>query len=73
MRLEAKILRKLAWIVMVLCTGLTRTFALEVIVDNAGLGVQNPAGGRTFTGTWCVSAAANGCGGKTTPTIPRWI
>jgi hyaluronate lyase len=27
-----------------------------VIVDNAGLGVQDIAGGRTFTGTWCGSS-----------------
>lgn len=27
-----------------------------MIVDNAGVAVQDVAGGRTFTGTWCVSS-----------------
>jgi Putative Ig domain len=35
----------------------------EIIIDNAALGVQDPSGGRTFTGTWCNSIAANVYGG----------
>jgi Carbohydrate binding domain/Cellulase (glycosyl hydrolase family 5) len=31
----------------------------EIILDNANAGVQDSAGGRTFTGTWCVSSATN--------------
>ncbi len=31
----------------------------EIVLDNASLGVQDIAGGRTFTGTWCTSVAAN--------------
>ena len=30
----------------------------ETIVDNAGQGVQDAAGGRSFTGNWCTSAGA---------------
>ncbi len=30
----------------------------EVLIDNAAPGVQDPAGGRTFTGTWCLSNAS---------------
>ena len=30
----------------------------EIILDNAALGINDTAGGRTFTGTWCVSGAA---------------
>lgn len=30
--------------------------AKTVVVDNASQGVQDSAGGRTFTGTWCTSA-----------------
>ncbi|MBI2524427.1 MAG: hypothetical protein HYV93_00430, partial [Candidatus Rokubacteria bacterium] len=57
--------------------------AAEIIVDNAGAGVQDPAGGRTFTGAWCVSGVMGfygtdslySCGGgvdtyRWTPTIP---
>ena len=56
--------------------------ASAIVVDNAGAGVQDAAGGRTFTGTWCESNATNeygpsalrscGSGGDTyrwTPTI----
>jgi hypothetical protein len=55
----------------------------EIIVDNAPSGVQDTAGGRTFTGTWCAAGVSNefgssslrSCGkrGDTyrwTPTIP---
>ena len=55
----------------------------QIIIDNAAAGVQNAAGGRTFTGTWCTSAGSGpygasslyscGSGGDTyrfTPTIP---
>ena len=31
----------------------------EIIVDNAATGVQDAAGGRTFTGTWCPANASN--------------
>jgi hypothetical protein len=54
----------------------------EIIVDNAAPGIQDQAGGRTFTGTWCPGGATNefgsdslrscGKGGDTyrwTPTI----
>ena len=30
----------------------------ETIVDNAGQGIQDAAGGRSFTGSWCTSAGA---------------
>jgi hypothetical protein len=30
----------------------------EIIVDNAAVGIQDAAGGRTFTGTWCASTGA---------------
>ncbi len=33
--------------------------APEIVLDNAAAGVQDAAGGRTFTGTWAVSSAAN--------------
>jgi glucose/arabinose dehydrogenase len=33
--------------------------ASEIIIDNAPAGVQDPAGGRTFTGSWCTSSASN--------------
>jgi hypothetical protein len=35
----------------------------DVIVDNAPAGVQDTASGRTFSGRWCTSAAANPYGG----------
>lgn len=54
----------------------------ELVLDNAAPGEQDPAGGRTFTGTWCLANAASefganslrscGKGGATyrwTPTI----
>jgi hypothetical protein len=31
--------------------------AVEIILDNAALGLQDAAGGRTFTGKWCASIA----------------
>ena len=31
----------------------------EIMVDNAPAGVQDVAGGRTYTGRWCVSQTAN--------------
>ena len=31
----------------------------EIVVDNAASGVQDAAGGRTFTGTWCPANAAS--------------
>jgi subtilisin family serine protease len=55
----------------------------EIIVDNAAAGVQDAAGGRTYTGKWCTSATAGyygadsiySCGSgldtyRWTPTIP---
>jgi hypothetical protein len=55
----------------------------EIVIDNAGPGVQDPIGGRTFTGTWCLSSATapygatslRSCGRKLdtyrwTPTLP---
>ena len=56
----------------------------EIILDNASAGVQDAAGGRTFTGSWCTSAASNQFGAtalhnclgavaatyRWTPTIP---
>jgi hypothetical protein len=29
----------------------------DIVIDNAAPGVQDPAGGRTFTGAWCLSNA----------------
>jgi YD repeat-containing protein len=37
----------------------TATFTPGLIIDNAAAGVQDPAGGRSFTGTWGVSSGAN--------------
>jgi IPT/TIG domain len=31
----------------------------DIVIDNAAPGTQDPAGGRTFTGTWCLSNATN--------------
>jgi glucose/arabinose dehydrogenase len=55
----------------------------EVVVDNAAAGVQDAAGGRTFTGTWCRSGVAGALGADSlyscgsgadsyrwTPTVP---
>jgi hypothetical protein len=55
----------------------------DIVIDNAEPGVQDAAGGRTFTGTWCLSNATNqfgpislrSCGSvvstyRWTPTIP---
>jgi hypothetical protein len=36
-----------------------QTAANEIILDNAALNVQDIAGGRNFTGTWCLSSATN--------------
>ncbi|HEU4366754.1 MAG TPA: hypothetical protein VFV05_00840 [Methylomirabilota bacterium] len=48
----------------------SKTFAVtqpiapgEIIVDNAMPGEQDAAGGRTFTGSWCLGNAANEFGG----------
>ncbi|MCI0548875.1 MAG: PQQ-dependent sugar dehydrogenase [Candidatus Rokubacteria bacterium] len=38
--------------------------ASEVILDNAPSGVQDAAGGRTFTGTWCGSSQGGFGGGS---------
>lgn len=71
-------------------TSATRPFTVtatvasgDIVIDNAAPGVQDSAGGRTFTGSWCLSSATNqfgpnslrSCGsvGSTyrwTPTIP---
>jgi thermitase len=37
--------------------------ATEIVMDNAALGVQDSAGGKTFVGTWCKSTATNSYGG----------
>ncbi len=50
----------------------------EIVLDNAALGVNDSAGGRTFTGTWCTSTAANKYGADslyscgTTADTYRW-
>ena len=31
----------------------------DIVLDNAAPGMQDPTGGRTFTGTWCLSKASN--------------
>jgi hypothetical protein len=41
---------------------ITPRTAAEIIVDNARPGVQDPAGGRTFTGRWCRSNSRNAFG-----------
>jgi hypothetical protein len=59
------------------------TISGDIVIDNAAPGTQDPTGGRTFTGTWCLSNATNqfgpsslrscGTAGDTyrwTPTIP---
>jgi hypothetical protein len=58
-------------------------FRLQAIVDNAAAGVQDAAGGRTFSGSWCTSKATGAygpsslysCGGiadiyRFTPNVP---
>ena len=42
----------------------TQIVANEIILDNAVLGVQDIAGGRSFTGTWCLSTATNKFGAQ---------
>jgi hypothetical protein len=49
------------------------------VVDNAAAGVQDAAGGRTFTGKWCTSGTPNWYGtpslyscGSGTPDTYRW-
>jgi hypothetical protein len=64
MNFAAKILHKLRFTAIALCISLSNAFAIEVIVDNANSGIQNAANGRTFTGTWCLSSAANRFGGN---------
>jgi hypothetical protein len=44
--------------------GVTATFTAastsgEIIIDNAAAGVQDSAGGRTFTGTWCAQTLSS--------------
>jgi hypothetical protein len=71
-------------------TSATRAFTVtatvtgsDIVIDNAAPGVQDSAGGRTFTGLWCLSSATNqfgpnslrSCGSvastyRWTPTIP---
>ncbi len=41
----------------------TATVATEILLDNAALGVQDSAGGRTFVGIWCQSTATNSYAG----------
>ncbi|MCI0547782.1 MAG: PQQ-dependent sugar dehydrogenase [Candidatus Rokubacteria bacterium] len=38
--------------------------ANEIVIDNAAPGVQDAAGGRTFTGSWCLSSVGGGFGGS---------
>jgi len=40
-------------------TSSVTTSAVDIVIDNAAPGTQDPAGGRTFTGTWCLSSATN--------------
>jgi hypothetical protein len=40
------------------------TIAKEIVIDNAQAGVQDPAGGRTFTGRWCTAWADDEFGGS---------
>jgi hypothetical protein len=47
-------------------TSATQTFSVtaptisgDIVIDNAAPGAQDLAGGRTFTGTWCLSNATN--------------
>jgi hypothetical protein len=41
----------------------TQSTGSEIILDNAKVGTQNPAGGRTFTGVWCAAGATTRYGG----------
>jgi hypothetical protein len=36
----------------------------EIVLDNAGPGVQDAVGGRTFTGKWCLASASDSFGGS---------
>jgi hypothetical protein len=40
-------------------TVIAPTTSGDIVIDNAAPGVQDPAAGRTFTGTWCLSNATN--------------
>jgi hypothetical protein len=44
---------------MAIATTLSSVSAVEIILDNAALGTQDSAGGRTYTGQWCTSVAVN--------------
>ena len=35
------------------------TISGDIVIDNGAPGAQDPSGGRTFTGTWCLSNATN--------------
>lgn len=45
-----------------LAVTIANTAAVEIVLDNAALGVQDAMGGKTFVGTWCASSgtAPNG-------------
>jgi Cellulase (glycosyl hydrolase family 5) len=47
---------KTVWYLVTVAGGTTSN---GIILDNAGLGVQDVAGGRSFVGTWCKSEATN--------------
>lgn len=38
--------------------------ATEIVMDNAALGIQDSASGKTFVGTWCQSTATNSYAGS---------
>ena len=58
MELRFRFISKLVLTILIgILTG--NGFAQEIIIDNAALGVQDSAGGRTYAGTWCTSVATN--------------
>ena len=59
MRPTLKIFLRLNAMLYLSLLGLGDASAVEFILDNAALGVQDTAGGRTFTGKWCTSIATN--------------
>ncbi len=62
MKLRTKCFQMLTMILLSIGMGWSHTNAVEIVIDNAASGVQDNAGGRTFTGTWCTSSASNSFG-----------
>ncbi len=57
MRRAFKILSSISALLFLSILTFGHASAVEIILDNAALGVQDTVGGRTFTGKWCTSIA----------------